>query len=944
MRETSSPGVDRRAALRYAVRCVSLGDAQDPPLRFAKGLLMNLASLFGGRPLAPSLLHLLALCLLALPGCGDDAVPGGGPLPGSLEGSAVDDVGATDDASGSDAGPTGAGPSFPGMTGGPGQSVGGPGESSREPTPPGDELDAIPDDGRLELGEVCRRSGQCASGFCAILAPQTGDGACTTSCRSDEECIEGWRCTLLTSSVADADLVCIDPTFCIDRDGDGFGIGPGCRGPDCDDTDPTVYPGAPEFCNGIDNSCNGFIDDRPIGAGEPCSTGEPGNCDVGTFFCEFGELVCSPNNSPQIEVCNGRDMNCDGTIDTGNPGGGQPCTTGLAGICGIGETQCVGGEVRCVPSIRPGDQQEICNSRDMNCDGTVDSGFRDADGVYNQVENCGACGVDCNNFWPGGPELYNVRPVCAVEGGIAVCSYACLDGFVDADGVAENGCELLPDADAIYVSRPVNGGVTDAGCGAWDNPCATITLGLQRAQSESRSRVRVSDGVFRESVVLVNGISILGGHNNRNWVRNPEVFVSLIAGGGGSGADRLTVRAQGITAETELSGFTIQGENAAATGNAIAVYIRNSNQNLRIRNNQIFAGRGGNGRTGQAGTPGDGGAAGSNGQPRVVGGTCNLTAPAPGPGGSRTCPDLRGSGSAPVSGGVGGNSPCPVVGQRTGSGANGQGPSGGQGGLGPGHFQGSSGRCTVNTSLGVDPVPGLPGAPGADGQRGTRNPNANGAVSGGQWRGGSGGDGQPGGIGSGGGGGSAAAGLVVGSTRYFGASGGGGGSGGCGGAAGVGGTAGGGSFAIFLQFDNPTPDGAMPRIEDNTLNRGQGGDGGSGGTGGGGGDGGGNGRGGPASTTGGNTYDFCMFAGGDGAPGGRGGHGGGGAGGNGGISYDIAIHNGTPPSSYASGNTFGLPADVATGGAAGTGGNSSNTDIGVGEDGLPGGSGHLLSL
>jgi MYXO-CTERM domain-containing protein len=101
---------------------------------------------------------------------------------------------------------------------------------------------------------------------------------------------------------------------CADADGDGHSAA-ACGGDDCNDAISTIYPGAPELCDGLDNDCDGLIDD---GAG-CCDDADGDGYDAagcGGSDCDDGDRSVYPG-AP--EVCDGVDNDCNGVADEGLP-------------------------------------------------------------------------------------------------------------------------------------------------------------------------------------------------------------------------------------------------------------------------------------------------------------------------------------------------------------------------------------------------------------------------------------------------------------------------------------------------------------------------------------------------------------------------------------------------------------------------------------------------
>ncbi|MBI5507907.1 MAG: putative metal-binding motif-containing protein [Deltaproteobacteria bacterium] len=105
---------------------------------------------------------------------------------------------------------------------------------------------------------------------------------------------------------------------CTDLDGDGYQSAT-CGGFDCDDTAASTHPGGGESCaDGVDNDCNGLVDAVDLGSCPPGCVDADGDGYTSTA-CGGSDCndAATSANPGRFEVCDGLDNNCNGGVDDG---------------------------------------------------------------------------------------------------------------------------------------------------------------------------------------------------------------------------------------------------------------------------------------------------------------------------------------------------------------------------------------------------------------------------------------------------------------------------------------------------------------------------------------------------------------------------------------------------------------------------------------------------
>jgi hypothetical protein len=168
-------------------------------------------------------------------------------------------------------------------------------------------------------------------------------------------------------------LACVTMVGCATGTDARLGGDGGTSDAEIDAVEPDACAPSSEVCDGIDNDCDGHVDED-FHVGDACDGPDADQCAEGMIVCDGATATrCTDTTADSIEVCNGMDDDCDGHVDEGFDVGAA-CDGPDSDACAEGHIVCtVAGATTC--SDTTGDSIELCNGLDDDCRNGIDDTF-----------------------------------------------------------------------------------------------------------------------------------------------------------------------------------------------------------------------------------------------------------------------------------------------------------------------------------------------------------------------------------------------------------------------------------------------------------------------------------------------------------------------------------------------------------------------------------------
>jgi len=441
---------------------------------------------------------------------------------------------------------------------------------------------------------------------------------------------------------------------------------------DCNDANPAIHVGAAEVCDGLDNDCNGVVDDLCDKDGDGWCKDAPAGGLKGPV-CLFPEADCNdqdPTVSPGApELCDGKDNDCSGATDEG-------CDLDGDGYCGVAPSAygpssvCKHPEVDCDDldaGVHPG-AAELCNGHDDDCTAMADEGCDDDDDgwcegpVPEEVQGCitagGKVSTSCpgvqascpNGFGDCDDSNAKVKPLageacngkdddcdgkvdesvdkdgdgfCAagteITTGCMACPLApvdCQDFLATVSPEAEDEPDMLGldsncdgmDGDAAQSVFVSAAKGNDTWPGTQEQPLKTIQAGINRAAIDAVKKHVLVAGGDYYESLALKKGVEVWGSCDPAKQWNPSTLKKTVLHGGA-----IAVTASNINAHTVLARLVVYAAKGTDPGQSSVGVLASSSPSLNLIGIEVHAGAGAAGSGGAAGAGGLNGAGGESG-------------------------------------------------------------------------------------------------------------------------------------------------------------------------------------------------------------------------------------------------------------------------------------------------------------------------------------------